>query len=132
MRSDIYVKRKDSSWTQKELNDAMLHPGRRHGKPHGSWVLDLADLRKMILLCPACNSKFDYKRHRFRMEKEFRYVIGNCDACRTLDTHCSMYIAEETYTACRSTAEERRGLAKWRQKVIDRKGDLNEPPPRNI
>lgn len=124
MRPDIYVKRDDKSWTKRELDKAREHTGRKHGKPHGSYIVDLADLRKVVLLCPICNSKFDYKRHRFRRENEFRYVIANCDACKTLDTHCSMYIAEETYSTVRSTAEERRALAKWREKQIRTKGYL--------
>lgn len=122
--SEIHIKRDESSWTRKDLLKSMEHDGRRHGKPHGSYVVDLADLRKMILLCPLCNAKFDWKRHRFRHEKEFRYVIGNCDACKTLDMHCSMYIAEEIYSTVRSTAEERRALMKQRDKIIAKKGEL--------
>ena len=81
---------------------------RRHGKPHGSYVIDLADLRKVVILCSACNCKFDYRRHRFRKEKEFPYVVSKCDACLTHDSYCSMYIADETYTSVRSTAQDRR------------------------
>ena len=124
MRADIRIKRDDSSWTKAELLKAQEAPGRKHGKPHGSHVLELADLRKVVLLCPLCNSKFDYKRHRFRRENEFRYVTSTCDACKTLDIHCSMYIAEETYSHVRSTAEERRALARWRDKQIKTKGYL--------
>jgi hypothetical protein len=124
MRTDIHIKRDDSSWTKAELVKAQEAPGRKHGKPHGSHILELADLRKVILLCPPCNSKFDWKHHRFRRENEFRYVISACDACKTLDTHCSMYIAEETYANVRSTAEERRALRRWRDKQIATKGYL--------
>ena len=81
---------------------------RRHGKPHGSYVIDLADLRKTVLLCPACNCRFDWKRHRFRKEKEFPYVNAKCDACLVQDAYCSMYMAEEVYTQARSTAQDRR------------------------
>ena len=124
MRADIRIKRDDKSWTKAELLKAQEAPGRKHGKPHGSHILELADLRKVVLLCPICNSKFDYKRHKFRRENEFRYVISTCDACKTLDTHCSMYIAEETYSTVRSTAEERRALRRWRDKQIATKGYL--------
>jgi hypothetical protein len=124
MRSDIYVPRDEKSWTKAERLKAYEHPGRKHGKPHGSFVIDLADLRKAVLLCSACASKFDYKRHRFRLETEFRYNLGNCDACKVFDSYCSMYIAEETYVTVRSTADERRGLAKWREKQIRTKGYL--------
>ena len=97
----------------------MEHPGRRPGKPHGSYVIDLADLRKVVVLCPLCNSKFDWKRHRFRKEKEFPYVVSKCDACKTTDSYCSMYIAEESYKKVRSTAEDRRAEAKafWKKQL---------------
>ena len=89
---------------------------RRHGKPHGSYVVDLADLRKTVLLSPACNHKFDWKRHRFRKEKEFPCVMAKCDACLIQDAYCSMYIADELYTTVRSTAQDRREQHRlWRK-----------------
>lgn len=107
--TDIYVKR---TFTAADLRTPQEHEGRRRGKPHGSYVVDLADLRKVVVLCPLCNSKFDWKRHRFRKEKEFPYVVAKCDACKTQDAYCSMYVAEENYTKVRSTAEDRREEAR--------------------
>jgi hypothetical protein len=119
MHSNILIKHSEKSWSKKELDKRCLHPGRKQGKPHGSFVIDLADLRKMVLLCPGCNNKFDYKRHKFRKEKEFPEVIGKCDACRTIDMYCSMYIAEELYTQARSTAEDRRNRHRtfWKDRL---------------
>lgn len=110
-------------YTAAELDKNREHPGRRHGKPHGSYVIDLADLRKVVILCPLCNSKFDWKRHRFRKEKEFPCVVSKCDACKTTDSYCSMYIADETYTKVRSTAEDRRAEAKafWKGRIWKRR-----------
>ena|SRR3990172_5620727 len=109
--------------TKQDQLKSMEHPGRRMGKPHGSYVIDLADLRKVVILCPACNSKFDWKRHRFRKEKEFPYVVSKCDACKSTDAYCSMYIAEETYSRVRSTAEDRRAEARafWKGRIWQRR-----------
>ena len=116
-RSDVWIK-KQGAWSGRDLAKAAEAHGRQHGKPHGSYVMDLADLRKVILLCPACNSKFDYKRNRFRKEKEFPYVIAKCDACKTTDPYCRLYIAEEEYSKVRSTAEDRRALARAHQREL--------------
>lgn len=109
MHPEILIRQE---WTKEKLRRPVEHDGRRHGKPHGSYVIDLADLRKVVVLCPLCNSKFDWKRHRFRKEKEFPYVVAKCDACKTQDSYCSMYVAEEDYTKVRSTAEDRREEAR--------------------
>lgn len=103
--AELLIRKK---FTKKDHLRSLEADPRRHGKPHGSYVVDLADLRKTVLLCPMCNSKFDWKRHRFRKEKEFPYVMAKCDACLTQDAYCSMYVAEETYTTVRSTAQDRR------------------------
>jgi hypothetical protein len=118
--AELLIKR---TYTRAELDKNQEHSGRRHGKPHGSYVIDLADLRKVVILCPACNSKFDWKRHRFRKEKEFPYVVSKCDACKVTDSYCSMYIADETYTKVRSTAEDRRAEAKafWKGRLWTRR-----------
>ena len=105
-------------YTKQDHARRMEADPRRHGKPHGSYVVDLADLRKMVLLCPACVHKFDYKRHKFRKEKEFPYVNGKCDACLVFDTYCSMFIAEEIYTTVRSTAQDRREQQRLWQKQL--------------
>jgi hypothetical protein len=117
--AELLIKR---TYTQADLVKTREHPGRRHGKPHGSYVIDLADLRKVVILCPACNSKFDWKRHHFRKEKEFPCVVSKCDACKVVDSYCSMYIADETYTKVRSTAEDRRTEARnfWRGRIWKR------------
>ena len=91
---------------------------RRHGKPHGSYVVDLADLRKTVLLCPACNHKVDWKPHPFLNHKEFPCVMAKCDACLVQDAYCSMYVAEEIYTTVRSTAQDRREQQRlWRKQL---------------
>jgi hypothetical protein len=118
--AELLIKR---TFTKADLDKAQEHPSRRRGKPHCSYGIDLVDLRKCVILCPACNSKFDWKRQRFRKEKELPYVVSKCDACKTSDSYCSMYIADETYTKVRSTAEDRRMEARnfWKGRIWTRR-----------
>jgi hypothetical protein len=56
----------------------------------------------------------------YRKEKEFPTCHAKCDGCSTDDLFCTLYIYEEFYTQVRSTAEERRALAKSRDQRIQR------------
>jgi len=67
------------------------HPGRPHGMPHGSWVWDLTCLRKVVLLCFACQHKFDHKRNDYYMDGRHPFCTARCDGCRRLG-QAKMYI----------------------------------------
>ena len=111
-------------WTVKDrLKDAEAG-GRKRGRPAGGWVADIAAQKKVITLCPLCTNKFNPARVGYRKEKEFPVCLAKCDGCSTMDNRCSCYIYDEIYTQVRSTADERRGLAKAREKRL-RSGSLN-------
>jgi hypothetical protein len=60
----------------------MTHPGRKIGGTHGSWISDLVELKKSIVLCHACTRKFDHKKNNYYKQCEFPHVLGKCDACK--------------------------------------------------
>ncbi len=71
-----------------DLNDPtvrekeQLDPGRKVGTTHGSWISDLVELMKSIILCDRCSHKFDHKTYRYYKQREFPFVLGRCDACK--------------------------------------------------
>jgi hypothetical protein len=74
------------------------HFGRTIGKPHGTWVTDSAELRKAIVLCRDCKSKFNYRRYQYYLDRRFPYCQGRCDACKQHDTQAALFIHESLLT----------------------------------
>lgn len=103
--SNIWKKRgkpfwKDASNKVSWRNDAgsrqpLEHPGRKVGHPEGSYVSDLAERKKAIILCWRCQPRFDYKRAHYYKDERFPYVVGRCDGCREFMNHqAKLYIHE--------------------------------------
>jgi hypothetical protein len=67
------------------------HPGRDYAKPHGTWITDMGELQKSILLCRGCAHKFDPKKYNYYRTREFR-VLGKCDACREHDNEAVFFL----------------------------------------
>lgn len=67
--------------------NAIPAPGRRAGTPHGTYVSDLTELKKTLLLCTFCQPKFDPRRANYYIDRRFARFGANgpCDACRK---HC--------------------------------------------
>lgn len=106
------------TWTRQTFLADQEVGGKKKGRAAGGWVADLASQKKVITLCQQCTHKFNPARVQYRKEKEFPVCQAKCDGCSTFDPYCSMYIYEPLYTSVRSTAEERRGLARSREKRI--------------
>jgi hypothetical protein len=68
--------------------------GRKRGKPIGSHIIDLADLRKAIVLCPMCLSGFNAKKHHYIQHRTIPFVQGQCDACRNQVPRAAMFVHE--------------------------------------
>ena len=90
-------------FSKREIANAAEHPGRRTdgSQSAASWVGDLTDLRKCIVLCYFCAHKFNFRRNHYR-----RLVVGNspnangqCDACkaRWFDDSGVAYVHESEY-----------------------------------
>ena len=117
MATTILVKK---DYTPAQILASFEAGGKKRGRPAGGWIADIAAQKKVILLCPSCTHKFNPARVNYRREKEFPYAQGKCDGCSTNDTKCSWYIYDELYSQVRSTADERRALAKSREQRIKR------------
>ena len=114
-------------YTKQQRLKGMEAPGKTKGRTAGSWVDDIAAQKKVILLCPLCTNKFNPARVHYRKEKEFPYAVGRCDGCGTQDLRCSWYVYDELYSTVRCSMDERRALAKWREKALA-KGSLEWKP----
>ena len=71
---------------------------RPFGKPEGSWVADLVDLKKAIVLCQNCKHKFDHEASKYYMDRKFPYVLGTCAGCRSIAYQGRLYIHESLLT----------------------------------
>jgi hypothetical protein len=114
----------ESAFTKREKVDANLHPGRRT-KANGyqspaSWVMDLADLKKIIILCSFCRPKFDPRKHGYRrmqllIEDKMDFtsnVNGVCDSCKQKTFNMgggAAFVHEQFYNqVCTDPVEARR------------------------
>ena len=77
---------------EKTLREA---PGRPMGKPHGTHISDMVDLRKVILLCWRCQPRFFYKRAKYYKDLVFTHTTGKCDACKEFEPRAQAYYPEE-------------------------------------
>lgn len=117
MSVQLYLPKK---YTEAQILATQEAGGKKRNRLAGGWVSDIAERQQVITLCPLCTNKFNPTRSHYRKEKEFPVCQAKCDGCSTWDAHCSWYIYEETYTQVRSTADERRALAKDRERRIKR------------
>ena len=73
------------------------HPGRKAGQLAGTWVSDLAERRKAIVLCDTpCQSKFYYKRAGYYRDGRYgARAVATCDGCKQFTTRGQLYLPEE-------------------------------------
>ena len=72
----------EKNWTpQMKLKDSQVKGPR--GQTAGSYVMDRADLKKALTLCPGCVQKFDIKGAGYTTKKNLPFVRGRCDGCQT-------------------------------------------------
>ena len=100
----------------------MEHPGRRTdgSQSAASWIADLTDLQKTILLCSFCRPHFNYKKNRYRRmyvadlsgHTDGYSVNGKCDACKQMTANCgggAAFIHESIYDqVCQDPLDARR------------------------
>lgn len=72
------------------------------GKPQqmmrGSWLADLASLRKAITLCKACQPRWSAKANGYERREVMpghAEARGECDGCRATHAMCAMYLPKE-------------------------------------
>ena len=69
-------------------------PGHKVGTTAGSYIDDIVALQKTVVLCWACQPKFNYKKYGYYKDRKFRCVQGTCDGCRNFNPQSAFYIHE--------------------------------------
>lgn len=70
-------------WTEERVTQASEHQGRKAGTTAGSFIDDLAELKKSIVLCQSCAPKFRNARVRgYTIKHGLPLVSGRCDGCK--------------------------------------------------
>lgn len=72
------------------------HPGRPMGRPVGTWVDDLVQLRKTLVFCELCQHRFSERNASYY--KDTRYgncVHSKCDGCKEHTARGRLYLPEE-------------------------------------
>jgi len=119
-------------FSQVEKLKAQEHPGRQSNvkrsgyQSASSWICDLSDLRKGILLCSWCRKNFNPKRNKYRIKytpdatgKTSGYVAnGVCNSCkcRTEDTGGGVFLIAEEYWK-QLSVDPGEARATWRAKM---------------
>lgn len=70
------------NWDKRSLMAQRAHTGRRPGTTSGSYVSDLAALRKCIILCPSCVPKFNGTAKGYIIPHNLPKAQGRCDGCK--------------------------------------------------
>ena len=75
----IIVKR---DWGIQDVLKSQEDPGRKKGKPSGSYIDDLVSLKKAVILCDGCLHKFNAERSGYKKPSKYSVVRAKCDDCR--------------------------------------------------
>lgn len=97
-------------FSARERVEANVHPGRRTDgtQSAATWVSDLAELKKVILLCSFCRGKFNPRKNGYRRmwvadptgKTDGYSADGRCDACKQPTVNAgggTAYVHESTY-----------------------------------
>ena len=108
----LHGRKLGEGFSKAERLKAEEHPGRntriKGYQSPVSWISDLIDCKKAILLCRICGVKFDHRRHHYRPayipdisgRTDGYEANGNCDACKQFTPNCGggkLYVTEESY-----------------------------------
>ncbi len=109
-------------FTQAQKQESFEHPGRRvdGSQSAASWVGDLTDLKKTIILCSFCRPNFNPRKNHYRRmyvadvtgRTDGYQVNGKCDACKQFTANAgggTAYVHEEHYNlVCQDPITARR------------------------
>lgn len=106
-----YGKVLGQGFTRREKIDAYAHPGRRRDgtQTAASWITELSDNRKGIVLCSFCRHNFNPRRNHYRTYAG--RISGQCDACHELVEGRGggvFFIAEDFYEQVTRDPQENR------------------------
>ena len=103
-----------TQWTTLDKINAMAYGGKRRGTPAGTHVTDLSALKKTIVLCGGCQSKFDWRRHGYYSVWRYEHqpVLGQCDGCRGMisGNDGRLFLHESSRAQAWATPDEQRRM----------------------
>lgn len=79
---------------------AALSRGKPSRMARGSWVADLAALKKAITLCAACQPKWSAQTNGYERRDPvpgYREARGECDGCAGKNEMCAVYFPKEKH-----------------------------------
>lgn len=83
--------------TARRRFQAAASGGRRVGAVVGSYVSDLAALRKTIMLCALCVHRFNPRRYQYEPWRRDLYAVAACDDCRATTHGTRIFIHESLH-----------------------------------
>lgn len=118
-------KKLGEGFSQQEKAKSFIHPGRQTNPQRGyqsaaSWISDLTQLKKIIILCSFCRVKFNPRKHGYRRYyvadasgvTDGYQVSGKCFDCKGFTMHLgggTAYVHESEYAkVCMDPMEARR------------------------
>lgn len=118
-------KKLGEGFSRREIMDSHEHPGRKvdGSQSAAHWVCDLADNRKVVILCSFCRKNFSPRANKYRKlyipdntgRSDGYNVNGKCDGCKgqtALLGGGNLFLAEETWEACSMDPMEARRNAR--------------------
>lgn len=79
-------------WTDERLALDDESEGKKFGQLAGSYISDLAALRKAIILCPTCLPKFASAKNGYVTETRMPHCMGKCDGCRDMGMERRIFV----------------------------------------
>lgn len=86
----VAIIRAEKDWTAAARLATLAVNGKLGRQTGGSWLDDLSELKKSVVLCDTHARKFvdkNYYRHEF-----YPYVAGACDYCGEEFSNCILYL----------------------------------------
>lgn len=89
------------NWNSRENRlKAALFGGPASGTIRGSWLSDLAALKKAVMLCSSCQPRWKASAHGYERRMVgpgHREARGECDGCGAHNELCAMYLPKERH-----------------------------------
>lgn len=108
---DIHVKRDFSEQDVKSASVAAAAHRKSPATSRASAVLDMADTRKTVALCPDHDRQFAtpevLSKYGYREMPRFPYAMADCDYCGEF-TRCRVFSHESVFADVWKTKEDRR------------------------
>ena len=97
-------------WSWRDLLKLAEDPGRKRGQTAGTFIDDLSQCQKTIILCPMCIHAMNWRRKGYYNIMHFEQIQcrGTCDGCRNQTDRGVLLIHETNVDSCWMRKDEGR------------------------